>query len=173
MCASSGASALGVSQSRWSMRLFVSMWCSTAGLTFPAVQLVYELIVKVRGGEELQSLAQLSDEVAYAAGVQIAADVRQLFRAATQQQLLAAEARANGESGWPPLPPPIVFVHVTQLHTQVVETRQEVGVASQLASFSSKLATKVGRWSAKKFSQNPELIDVAGKTVFGAATAAV
>ncbi|CDJ46068.1 hypothetical protein, conserved [Eimeria brunetti] len=133
-----------------------------AGLQLPAVQLVYEVIVKVRGGEEVQSFGEMSEEVAYAAGVQIAADVRQLFKAATRRQLLATEARANGDSSVSPLPPPLVFVHVTQLHTQVLEAPQEVGVASQLASFSSKLATKVSRWSAKKFSQNPELIEIAG-----------
>lgn len=136
------------------------------------MQLVYELVVKVRGGEELQSFGDLSDEVAYAAGVQIAADVRQLFKAATRRQLLATEARANGEPSLSPLPPPLVFVHVTQLHTQVIETPQEVGVASQLASFSSKLATKVSRWSAKRFSQNPEVIEMAGEPVSGATTAA-
>ncbi|CDI85587.1 hypothetical protein, conserved [Eimeria praecox] len=133
-----------------------------SGVKLPAVQLVYEILVKVRGGEEVQSFGDLSEEVAYAAGVQIAADVRQLFKTATRRQLLAAEARASGDPGSSPLAPPVIFIHVTRLHTQVLETPQEVGVAGQLANFSSKLAMKVSRWSAKKFSPNPELIDIAG-----------
>lgn len=140
--------------------------CSVAGRKLPAIQLAYEVIAKVREGEKVLSSGDLSDETAYAAGMQMAVDIRKLLTAATRQQLLAAEARLKGEPNSLPLPPPLIFLHVTQVHTQVVETPQEASVAAQLASFSSKLATKVSRWSAKKFSQNPELIDIAGEYGF-------
>lgn len=131
----------------------------------PALQLVYEVVAGVKEGEKVESFSDLSDETAYAAGVQIAADVRQIFSIATRKQLAAQHARSqDARTTFRPFPPAVVFVHVANLQTSVVETVQGAGAASQIANMSSKIAMRVSKWSAKRFSGNPELMDWAGVT---------
>lgn len=132
----------------------------------PALQLVYEIVVKVKEGEQVHSLSAISDDAAYAAGVQIGADMRRLFAAATRRQLAFVHSKASGDPGsLPPVAPPLVFVHIAQMRTQVVKPTTENGMASQLANLSTKLALKISRWSAKRFAANPELVDIASKAV--------
>lgn len=130
------------------------------------MQLLYEVVVRVKEGGKVTSFSDLDDDTAYAAGVQIAADVRQLIAAATRRRMLSLQARTQSDATpFSPSPPPLVFVHVVKLRTQTTETVPETGMASQLANLSNKLATRVSRWSAKRFSHNPDLIERAGKAI--------
>lgn len=143
------------------------------GRSIPAIQLVYEVVAKIKEGKKVEEVADLPDDLAYAAGVQIAADVRQAFAAATRRQLLAIHPGPGMDAKeLLPSPPPIAFVHILKMHTITQAGNQNRGVASQLADMSSKLATKLSRWSAKRFSRNPELIDREG-TPMSASSAAV
>ncbi|KAL8434141.1 hypothetical protein ACSSS7_003381 [Eimeria intestinalis] len=126
---------------------------NAGGSQIPAYQLVYQITARVREGErKVESFSDLSDHAAYAAGVQIAADVRQIFAVATRKQLLSSVAKSQGDpnssstttttNSMQPSAPPLVFVHVVHLQTQVIDAPIENSVASQLASMSTKLAMK-------------------------------
>ncbi|KAL8272494.1 hypothetical protein Esti_003617 [Eimeria stiedai] len=134
------------------------------GVQIPAYQLVYQVTARVREGErKVESFSDLSGPAAYAAGVQIAADLRQIFAVATRKQLLSLAGKKQGDlTPISPAAPPLVFVYLMHLQTQTIDGPLETSVASQLASMGSKLATKVTRWSAKRFSPNPELIEREG-----------
>ncbi|KAL8450487.1 hypothetical protein Emag_003177 [Eimeria magna] len=142
----------------------VPLILNAGGAQIPAYQLVYQVTARVREGErKVESFLDLSDHAAYAAGVQIAADVRQIFAVATRKQLLSLAGKTQGDpTPIQPAVPPLVFVHLVHLQTQTVDGPLENSVASQLASMSSKLAMKVTRWSAKRFSPNPELVEREG-----------